>query len=775
LADDAVHKDLVLTLRRGNSVAGKVTWPDGTPAADAQVIAVQPKEEPKQRSGRLGALHSSSRTAPDGSFTVSGLGSGAVSLIAKSSRAEAREPGDNPPTWTALLEGVQVGSSDAVLVLREPIGLAGRVVDDLGAPVKRFDVEAYAVRGPTQPMVVASAFDARKQTFETEDGAFLLGGLQPGTWQLRASAPGHVFQMSSPIVELPAAGPPLELVLVRAASIAGVVLDPTGSPVSGAQVKLALRDEVTFDDATGPHDAVADAKGAFVVDGLAPGASHLVASAEGFASSAPTTVDLVAAGRTEGVELRLRRGGRLTGEAFDAKGSHAVGRTVTAGMMMDDAEPRNARVDDQGLFEFENLAPGTYHVLLVPTTSQLPPGGADMQEIFSTMKMTSAQIAEGETTHVVLGAPPRAPVRLYGTVTRGGEPLKAGMLVCLGEGGGLLSKMKMATIRPSGEYEIRLDEPGRIVLSLQGGATSEFHATIPEVAEFRFDLEVPAGGLRGVVLGPEPKPAPGVRVTLLRASGGSFLSAMGGLGESVSDADGRFSFEGLAPGKYSIAAGGIAPGEQPQSSAESGRVVLTGLQVDRDRVLEGLEIRLGKPGGIAGLVRDGDGQPVSGATIFVRDGNGELLHAFSGVVTGTDGRFTYVGIADGTYTVSARTKTLASPESAAVLVRDGKSGEVDLALAPGTTLVVSIEDKDGTALRANFSVKDEHGREMAQMMDASGVEGVLLGGFSSTENRVGPLPAGEYKVSATSFDGRSASRTVKLRGQEERSVKLRLE
>jgi hypothetical protein len=42
-------------------------------------------------------------------------------------------------------------------------------------------------------------------------------------------------------------------------------------------------------------------------------------------------------------------------------------------------------------------------------------------------------------------------------------------------------------------------------------------------------------------------------------------------------------------------------------------------------------------------------------------------------------------------------------------------------------------DKDGTALRASFSVRDERGREMAQMMDASGVEGLMLGGFSSTE------------------------------------------
>jgi protocatechuate 3,4-dioxygenase beta subunit len=686
-----------------------------------------------------------------------------------------------------LLQDVKVGSSDSVLVLREPIGLSGRVVDDLGAPVKQFEIEAYAVRGESSWTVVAQAFDSRKQTFESEDGSYLLGGLQPGSWQLRASAAGHVFQMSAPIVELPANGPPPDLVLVRAASVAGIVLDPNGSPVAGAQVKRARGDGQDFGDSMDgsmePRDVVSDAKGAFVLEGLASGTCHLVASAHGFAPSAPAAVDLAAANRKEGVELRLRRPGRLTGEAFDSKGAHAVGRMVTAGTM-DDSEPRNARVDAQGLFEIEDLAPGTYHVLLNPSSSPLENadlGGSEestangIEEMFTSMKMTSAQIAEGETTHVVLGAPPRAPVRLFGTVSRGGEPLKAGMIVCLGEGGGLLSKMKMAAIRPSGEYEIRLDEPGRIVLSLQGGPTSEFHATVPEVAEFRFDLEVPAGGMRGIVLGPDAKPVPGIQISLGRASGASILNAMGGLGEAASDEQGRFTFEGLSPGRYSLSAGGLAGEGRSQSTAEYGRVVLAGLQVDRDKVLEGIEIRLGKPGSLAGTVRDGDGQPVAGATIFVRDANGEVLHPFSGVVTGSDGRFAYAGIADGSYTVSARSKSLVSPESAAVPVRDGKAADVDLVVAPGTTLVISIEDKDGTALRASFSVKDERGREMAQMMDASGVEGVLVSGFSSTENRVGPLPAGEYKVSATSYDGRSASRTVKLRGQDERSVKLRLE
>jgi hypothetical protein len=55
------------------------------------------------------------------------------------------------------------------------------------------------------------------------------------------------------------------------------------------------------------------------------------------------------------------------------------------------------------------------------------------------------------------------------------------------------------------------------------------------------------------------------------------------------------------------------------------------------------------------------------------------------------------------------------------------------------------------------------------------VEGLLTEGLSSTQSRIGPLPPGEYKVTATAFDGRSASKPVHLRGQDERGIKLRIE
>jgi hypothetical protein len=363
-------------------------------------------------------------------------------------------------------------------------------------------------------------------------------------------------------------------------------------------------------------------------------------------------------------------------------------------------------------------------------------------------------------------------------VTRAGEPVQSGTILCVGEGGSLLSKLKMGKVRETGEYEVKLDEPGSILLvyqrELSGTGGSEFHVAVPEAAEFRFDFELPTGGLRGTVRGPDGSTLGGIPVTLLRRGGLSSLSAMDQGGNETSDPSGRFEFSELPAGTYGIAAGGGESSGESQAIAW-GRTVVSGISVEADRVREGVEIRLSRPGSITGLVRDRDGNPVSGATVFAWDERGEVLHRLSDVATDARGRFTYKGLAPGRCVLCARTKTLASSECAPASVREGGSVEVELTAVPGTMLVVGAEDKDGQTLHANFSVRDEHGHDVTEMYDMGNIEGIFAEGLSSTQGRIGPLPPGEYRVTATAFDGRSASKSVHLRGQDERGVKLRIE
>src|SRR6185503_17754646 len=82
---------------------------------------------------------------------------------------------------------------------------------------------------------------------------------------------------------------------------------------------------------------------------------------------------------------------------------------------------------------------------------------ASAADFMSQMKMASATIKDGETTHVVMGAPPKAPVKLSGTVTRAGEIVTNRSVMAIREGGAMLNSMKIGKVDASGHYELTLD------------------------------------------------------------------------------------------------------------------------------------------------------------------------------------------------------------------------------------------------------------------------------------------------------------------------------
>ena len=127
-------------------------------------------------------------------------------------------------------------------------------------------------------------------------------------------------------------------------------------------------------------------------------------------------------------------------------------------------------------------------------------------------------------------------------------------------------------------------------------------------------------------------------------------------------------------------------------------------------------------------------------------------------------------------TLSARTceGLAASREVGPVEVLEGGTCEVEIELEPGTLLRIDLEGEDREPLRCSVSVLDSEGSEVSCLLPRDHNEALLSEGISSTEHRVGPLPSGRYRVIATAPDGREATRSVTLRGQEERRVRLRL-
>ena len=84
-----------------------------------------------------------------------------------------------------------------------------------------------------------------------------------------------------------------------------------------------------------------------------------------------------------------------------------------------------------------------------------------------------------------------------------------------------------------------------------------------------------------------------------------------------------------------------------------------------------------------------------------------------------------------------------------------------------------VQDENREEIRARLSVVDGDGRSHAELRSLAALRGGSAPSPLDREVRVGPLPPGTYVVSATRGDGETASRRILLRGQEERSVKLR--
>src|SRR6185436_8158775 len=76
--------------------------------------------------------------------------------------------------------------------------------------------------------------------------------------------------------------------------------------------------------------------------------------------------------------------------------------------------------------------------------------------LMDNMRFTMVQLDDGEEEHVVLGAPPKDPVRVHGHVLHGGEPVEGGLVSFIAEGSKGLEALKMAPVTSDGSYQTEL-------------------------------------------------------------------------------------------------------------------------------------------------------------------------------------------------------------------------------------------------------------------------------------------------------------------------------
>jgi hypothetical protein len=148
------------------------------------------------------------------------------------------------------------------------------------------------------------------------------------------------------------------------ARVEGRVFTPDGTPASGALVSVASADSAypkEYGSREG-YQAVAEADGTFIVDGLEPGLYDVEAMSPGFAPARAVDVKVPASG----VELRLASGVRLAGLVMEEGGTPVPAFVVNVLLRYGPLERLSfaqARfIDASGQFEFRGLTPGRYVV-----------------------------------------------------------------------------------------------------------------------------------------------------------------------------------------------------------------------------------------------------------------------------------------------------------------------------------------------------------------------------------------------------------------------------
>lgn len=797
LVDGDVRSGIEAVLRRGLSVTGRVQWPDGRPAAQARIEYRFAREEGSAKFRYFNSESDHVTADADGAFEISGLDPKGITITAQaevekdgspatdatdSTSASATPAATTPAaakkpkkaSWKAHLDDVAPGTRDLVITLQAGATIRGRAIDDLDAPLANFRVRAEPVDG-------SQDWDRRQRAVSASGkaGEFVLEGLHEGEWDVVAEAKQHA-ESSSRRIRVPSGDEEIVLVLPRAAKLSGVVVDRAGNPVPGARAAARRADAASRFQSWDKRDpsARADAEGRFEIEGVSPGPVKVSATADGMAASAALPLELAAGQVVSDLSLALRLPGRITGEVVDDSGRPRPGSQVHANGM-EDQSYRDVKTDASGRFEIEGVSPDRYWVSSQPSQEELDALAADEDEeevVWAKHhKQAMVEVLEGQTSHIVLGGIPKDGVRVHGTIYAGAarDRKVSGCTLWIHQKSSENPSPISGTSDAQGRYEVVVPAAGEYSMSVmeqKRGTTTSTKLTVPEGKAFEHDIVLPGGRIAGRVIGLDGEPAANVHVSCMPEELTSAFSGDASYGNAQTDSTGAFAFDGLNAGTYRLQAGAQ---DWEKIPGISGKCIRGGVVLEADGRIENVELRLQPQCRVEGVVLGPDGRPAAGASVYARDELGNVMQRWPPTSADASGRFTMDGLLPGKATFAARTKTLASAESAPVTVRAEETVKVQLELRAGTRLRVLVRGSDDRVVGAFTTIADASGRDVTMMYAYQTTD--FFGGAREGEGQViGPVPPGRYRLTAANHDRTTASQEVSVSGEEEVLVTIRL-
>ncbi len=640
-------------------------------------------------------------TAPDGSFTLTGLTPGPI-------RVSLRKEND----FIQDTRNLTAPARDVNIEL--PVGerISGRVIDkSTRKPLSSFQAGISTSRSGGAMVMMAPP---QLKSFTADDGSFVLENVPPGAVNLVAQAPGYATSRMNLHLE---EGKPItgvEVELETGVKLTGKVTGPDGAALSGATVRLGPMGGGGIMVGGMGKTATTDESGEYTIDSLDPGDVTFEFSHPKYLTARK---DVQLKGREVKLDAQLSGGQKVSGvvvtEAGVPVGDAEVTARASAGSF------RSARTDANGAFSFDSLSPARYN-----------------------FSATRQGYAEGivEDFDVATGAPVRIVLKsggiLYGQVRGLSADELASATVEARSG----ASSSSAPVDSTGNYRLEGAPLGTVRVSamvsrsLTGRRTSSVQTVevTPGSAqqldlEFRSDTVV-----RGRVMR-DGKPLSGGNISFFPRRGGTQSSASVPVDEA-----GSYSISGLEEGEYNVTVFDMQR-FSPYSTTYEVRGSATFDINYQTNTLRGR------------VVDSATGDPINEARVQLR-GAQEEMRMTRGAATDAAGTFALDSVAAGNYVITVDRDGYGNHvENITVTDRSVEPMEIKLSRNESVTLQV-VDARDGRSLTPFVFVYDAGGRLVYESPFRFGAEG---GDLKLA------LSPGMYTATVSSMD--YAPRTVSFR------------
>ena len=353
------------TLGVGATISGTVYEADGiTPVDNADVWA---------DSYECCAGGEGTRTAPDGTFTITGLAPGDYRVGARASDQGLAGEFYDDTTDRDLAARVSVSAGQTTPDIDSPLELGGSISGTV--------YEADGVTPVGDADVWADSYDCcdgGEGTRTAPDGTFTITGLAPGDYRVAARTEGYTREFYDDTTDWNLAArisvtagvttPDTDFSLEPGGSISGTVYEADGvTPVGNADVWAD-----SYECCGGGEGTRTAPDGTFTITGLAPGDYRVAARTEGYTRefyddttdwNLAARISVTAGVTTPDIDFSLEQGGSISGTVYEADGVTPVGNAdVWADSYDCCVGGEGTRTAPDGTFTITGLAPGDYRV-----------------------------------------------------------------------------------------------------------------------------------------------------------------------------------------------------------------------------------------------------------------------------------------------------------------------------------------------------------------------------------------------------------------------------